>query len=152
MRKHALLNNNQVEEVRTISEEQFLDLSRQYQLIIDIQDLLIQPEVGWVLVGNQLQPSVQQMPDLSVLIKSRIKFYQDNASELLRDLYAENTMLGITAEQSDQMFDEFADVLIRIREGAWPTALHRLAQKQPSGFVTQEMLVRWTSLIASRML
>jgi len=120
---------------------------------------LIQPcvdlageELGWVLVGNQLQPSESEMPDLPKLIKSRIKYYQDNASELLRDLYAENTLLGITVEQSDQMFEDFADVLTRIREGAWPTALHRLSQKRPSGFVTQEAINRWSAIIASRML
>jgi hypothetical protein len=152
MRKHAVLDDNTVVDIKVISESEFSDLAKKHQLILDIHDLLVEPELGWVLVGNQLQPSASQMPDLPKLIKSRIKHYQDNASELLRDLYAENTLLGITVEQSDQMFDDFADVLTRIREGAWPTALHRLSQKQPSGFVTQEMINRWSALIASRML
>jgi hypothetical protein len=152
MRKHAIIDDNTVVEIKVISESEFSDLARKHQLILDIQDLLVQPEVGWVLVGNQLQPSESEMPDLPKLIKSRIKYYQDNASELLRDLYAENTLLGITVEQSDQMFEDFEDVLIRLREGAWPTALYRLSQKQPSGFVTQEMINRWSAIIASRML
>lgn len=152
MRKHAIINDNTVVEIKSIVEAEFFELAKRHQLILDVQDLVIQPEVGWVLVGNQLQPPASQMVDLPRMIKARIKYYQDNASELLRDLYAENTMLGITVEQSDQMFEDFTDVLIRIREGAWPTALYRLSQKQPSGFVTQQMIDRWLALIASRML
>jgi len=152
MRKHAVLDDNTVVDIKVISESEFFDLARKHQLILDIHDLLVQPELGWVLVGNQLQPPESQMPDLHKLIKSRIKYYQDNASELLRDLYVQNTLLGITVEQSDQMFEDFEDILIRLREGAWPTALYRLSQKQPSGCVTQNMLDSWIALITSRML
>ena len=152
MRKHALVKDNTVIEVQTLTEEQVAQKSLEFQLVVDIHDLLVQPEVGWVLSGNTLIPPSSQVPSLQTLIKAKIKSYQHMASELLVDLYVENTLLGITTQQSDQMFEEFEDVLMRIREGAWPTALYRLSQKQPNGFVTQEMINRWSELISSRML
>lgn len=152
MRKYAVLDDNIVKEVLDLDEDGVVYEASYHQLLIDITDLLIQPQVGWILNGNQLTPAPGQAIALKDLIKARIKYYQDNASDLLRDLYAQNTMLGITAQQSDEMFSDYADVLMRIREGAWPTALYRLSQKQPAGFVTQEMLDNWTALIQSRMI
>lgn len=152
MRKHAILDNNHVIKIMDLNDELYKKEASCYQLIIDIHDLLIQPQIGWLLVGNQLIPSVNQQVSLKEMIKARIKYYQDNAPELLRDFYAENTLLGITAAQSNQMFSDYQDVLTRIREGAWPTALYCLSQKEPSGFVSQEMLDNWYNLINSRMI
>lgn len=152
MRKYALVRNNIVVQLEMLTEDQAASIGHDFQLIIDIQDWLIQPEIGWVLQGNQLVPPAGQTVNLKEAIKARIKYYQDIAPELLRDLYAVNTLLGITAEQSDQMFDDYQDVLMRIREGAWPTAMHRLQQKQPSGFVTQDMIDAWIVLIQSRII
>lgn len=153
MALYALLTEDTVTKIETLNEESdVVERTKEYTFVIDISDFLIQPQVGWKLVGNQLAPPPGQSANIKEMVKARIKYYQDNASELLRDLYAENTLLGITAAQSDQMFDDYQDVLTRIREGAWPTAVYRLQQKQPSGFVTQEMLDAWTSLIQSRII
>lgn len=151
VRTHALVKNNIVEKVEGLDENQVIDCSRSYDLVIDVEDLVLKPSVGWVLNGNQLVPNPQQAVNLPALINARILFYQEQAPQLLRDLYVQNTLAGITVSQSDQMFDDFQDVLIRLREGAWPTALSRLSQKQPSGFVTQTLINTWISLIQSRM-
>lgn len=90
--------------------------------------------------------------NVSDTIQSRLRYYQAEAGDLIVDLYTQNTLNGITVSESDEMFTAFADVLLRLREGAWPTALYRLHQKQPDGFVTQEMINSWISLIESRML
>jgi hypothetical protein len=151
MRKYAILDNNTVTEVLDLTEDGYAHEASYHQLIIDIEDLIVQPQVGWILNGNHLTPPPEQAIDMKAFIMSKIKFYQEQAPELLRDLYATNTLLGITTATSDQMFTDFQDVLIRIREGAWPTALYKLAQKTPSGFVTQQMIDSWTILIQSRM-
>lgn len=85
--------------------------------------------------------------DMAALIDKKIKGYQDSAPQLMRELYVANTLSGISTLQSDQMFDDYADVLIRIREGAFPTALRRLLLKRPAGFVTQGLLDAWVSKI-----
>ncbi len=151
MRKHAILDDNVVVEILDLDEESYAREAAYHQLIIDVQDLITTPQVGWILTGNQLGPAPGHTIALKDLIQAKIKLYQDSAPELLRGMYTANTLLGITVMQSDAMFTEFQDVLIRIREGAWPTALYSLSQKQPSGFVTQQMIDNWISLLQSRM-
>lgn len=151
MRKHAVVANNTVTEIVTINDSEYIELARKSQLVVDIHDLLISPQVGWRLNGNRLEPAPGQAIDLKEMIKARISYYQQQAPSVLQELYAQNTMLGITTAQSDEMFEDFQDVLIRLREGAWPTAIYRLSQKQPSGFVTQDMINIWTALIQAKM-
>ena len=150
-RLHAALIGDEVVEVMNLTPEQYQEKIQEYTIILDVEDLLIKPSAGWKLVNNMLQPPPGQPVSLENIIKAKIKQYQDMAPELLRDLYVQNTLLGITTQQSDQMFQDFQDVLIRIREGAWPTALYRLSQKTPSGFVTQPMIDAWYQLIYSKL-
>lgn len=151
MRKYAILDNNIVTEILDLDDEGCIRESSYHQMLVDIQDLVIPPQVGWILIGNKLQPVPGMELTLKLMIEARIKYYQDSAPALLRDLYSTNTLLGLTTTQSDQMFDDYQDVLIRIREGAWPTAIYRLSQKTPSGFVTQQMLDNWSAMITARL-
>lgn len=84
---------------------------------------------------------------ISVVVQSKILDYRKTADKLLAELYASNTLAGITVQQSDSLFDEYQDVIFRIQQGAFPTALYRLSQKQPSGFATQELLDIWSNKI-----
>jgi hypothetical protein len=152
MALHAFLKNNVVVKVDDIANEEqyFQEMLKGYQNIIDVSGLLISPEVGWVLQGNQIVPSPSQQITVQKMIESRIKHYQSLAPQILVDLYVQNTLLGITAAQSHAMFVAYSDVLLAIREGAFPTALYALQQKQPEGFVTQEMIDGWINLLQSR--
>ncbi|HLD91719.1 MAG TPA: hypothetical protein VI911_12030 [Patescibacteria group bacterium] len=89
----------------------------------------------------------KELEEITLKINDRIQYFQSVATPLLIDLYSTNTTAGITLEQSDQMFDDYADVLTRIKEGAFPTAYYRLCQKQPEGFVTQGLIDSWKSKI-----
>lgn len=152
MRRYALINDFVVTEIRSIEgEEQVSEVSRQYQLVVDVEDLVVTPAVGWVVSGSQLVPPAEQAIPVQELIKGAIRRFQKLAPELLVNLYVTNTLLGITTAQSDQMFEDYQDVLIRLREGAWPTALYRLNQKSPSGFVTQELIDSWKAQILAAM-
>ncbi len=95
---------------------------------------------------------IQNLPPAPTMLQyvtNKIKDYQVAAKTLLVELYAENTVAGLTTAQSDQMFDDFDDVLTRLREGAFPTALYRLNQKVPAGFVTQQLIDSWKVKIQS---
>ncbi len=150
--RHACINNKTVELLVFIeNNEQYKEYSSKYSTVLNISDLLIEPQVGWVLNGLVLEPAVGHQIAIDEMIKSKIRNFQKMAPELLVYMYTQNTLMGITTAQSDKMFEDFQDVLIRIREGAWPTALYRLSQKQPSGFVTQEMIDSWYDLVLSKM-
>lgn len=88
-------------------------------------------------------------PDYYTIVGAAIRAKRAVAEQLLVELYTENTLAGITTAQSDQLFDEYADVIFRIEQGAFPTALYRLEQKQPEGFVTQELIDAWKARIAT---
>jgi hypothetical protein len=143
MRLHAFLRENVVVKVESIDEAQYAEQIKDYQNIIDVQDLLITPSVGYILSGNQLVPGVGQSVSVKQMIIAKLTNYQAVAPALLKDLYADNTLMGITAAQSDAMFDEYQDVIVRLSQGAFPTAIYRLQQKTPSGFVTQELIDNW---------
>lgn len=96
-----------------------------------------------------LAPYSKPAKKMDEIIEERIHLYESTAPKLLREIKAANTIAGITLAESDKMFDDFQDVLLRIREGMFPTALYRLQSKTPTGFVTQEMLNTWASLIKS---
>lgn len=151
MRKYALINDYIVSEVRQLSDECVSEISRQYQLVVDVEDLIVTPMAGWVVSGNQIAPPAAQSVPVQDMIKGMIRKLQQQAPELLVNLYVSNTLLGITTSQSDQMFSDYEDVLVRIREGAWPTALYRLNQKTPAGFVTQQMIDNWKAMIIAGM-
>lgn len=151
MRKHAFLKENIVVKVESITDEQYAEQIREYQNIIDVEDMLVTPTIGYVLSGSMLIPPSGQATSLKEIIKVKISNYQKIAPELLTELYAENTLSGLTTAQSDSMFESYGDVILRLKEGAFPTALYRLSQKAPSGFVTQQLLDTWAARIQEKM-
>lgn len=99
---------------------------------------------------NSLLSAYNQPPKpIKQLVSERIHKYRAAAPDLLVDLYADNTIMGITTEQSAQMFADFKDVLDALREGAFPTALHLINLKTPSGFVTQNLINTWKDRITA---
>lgn len=84
---------------------------------------------------------------IETVINDKLFEYEKLAPALLREIKTSNTLAGITDAQSAQMFHDFGDVLLMVREGAFPTALYALSQKQPSGFVTQQILDAWIAKI-----
>lgn len=97
--------------------------------------------------GAALSAYAQPPKSTRDIIIEKIKDYKRISVNLIDELKADNTLNGITVEQSDELFDLLQDVLVRLREGAFPTALYRLEQKQPQGFMTQELLDNWKNII-----
>ena len=100
---------------------------------------------------NAIEAIVPANMPMNEYINNRIAFYQSVAPALLRELYTANTLSGITTPQSDEMMQEFTDVLLRIKEGLFPTAVYRLEQKVPSGYVTQALIDTWKHKIQTYM-
>lgn len=71
---HALLKDYIVVEIKDIADDlEYAELSQHYTLIINIDGFTDQPEVGWILDGNHLQP-----PSLIGPTPEQIKQYQCN--------------------------------------------------------------------------
>jgi hypothetical protein len=83
------------------------------------------------------------------VVFDKIEEYEKLAPVMLREIKRDNTLAGITTTQSQEVFESFRDIIIALREGAFPTAYQMLTTKTPSGFVTQEMLDDWKKRILS---
>lgn len=103
-------------------------------------------ETEW---GRLLSSYSQPPITLKEVIVNKFKDYKKSAAQLVDELKADNTLAGITLAQSAEMFDNYGDVLAMLREGAFPTAIYRLQQKVPQGYVSQEMIDSWIVKIKS---
>lgn len=54
MRKYAIVFNQVVTSVIEAEDDEIVDIMRASQMVIDIEDQIPQPEVGWVLSGSRL--------------------------------------------------------------------------------------------------
>lgn len=54
MRKYAIVEENTITKIETLSEDEVRSIKSN---VIDIEDTIPQPQVGWDMVGNTLQPS-----------------------------------------------------------------------------------------------
>lgn len=147
MRKYAFLENNVVVSVETLSEQSCIEMMKSYDLTIDVEDLLVTPQIGWVLSGNILIPGADQSISMKDIVKAKLKSYQSKAPELLIEAYATNTLLGMTTAQSDASFELMEDVIFILCQGAWPTAIYRLQKKADAGLITQEVANNWIAVI-----
>jgi len=138
---YAQIKGGLVENIIKLNDVNLVDVFLEgYDFIIRIDELANTPQIGWSYDGNNFSPP---SADWYRIISDAILSKRKASDLILIDLYATNTLLGLTIAQSDELFDAYGDVILRIREGAFPTALYRLQNKTPSGFVTQEMLDAW---------
>ena len=144
----AVIDSNTVHNIADGDAAFAASISSYHQAVVDVTAVVPRPEIGWSynpLSGTFSPPTIP----LVTLINSKIAAYQAAAPALLRTLYTTNTLAGIATDQSDAMFDQFSDVILRLTQGAFPTALYRLMQKTPSGFVTQPMIDNFVATIQS---
>lgn len=62
MRKYAAINGNIVSEICILDETTYCDEIVRHEMLIDIEDTLPSPEVGWILDGNCLKPQTPREP------------------------------------------------------------------------------------------
>lgn len=149
MKKYAFLRDNAVVSVQELSDEQFVDINKQYEMAVDVSDYISLPSIGYILSGNKVVPAPGMELTIKDMIKARIKLYRSRAADLLVDIYASNTLAGMTTAQSDASFTLHADVIFCINEGAWPTAMLRLNAKATAGTIPQELADSWIAIIQS---
>lgn len=76
MRKYAIVSNQVVQSIVTVEDEAASELVRTNEMVIDIEDQIPQPEVGWVLSGNALLAPIQNMSN------DQLDAYQQKAQRL----------------------------------------------------------------------
>lgn len=115
MSTYAIIKNNQVTEVRELTEEQLHEELKSAQLAIDITNTNPVPQVGWILDGNTLvqapdQPAI--VPDFVTprqiriaLIMSGNQSILDSIPTVIASLPEPNRSIAtITWEYSNEVF------------------------------------------------
>lgn len=95
-RKYAFINNNIVTKIDIIDEDQYRDYIYNYQNIIDIQDTLPEPQVGWKISGNKLIPSAPLTVDANYINKNIVVPASNYINSLIDTYRGENILMGIT--------------------------------------------------------
>lgn len=136
MRKYALVKDNVVVSVETLDESQYRDRARDYQLIIDIEDMVFEPQVGWILEGNQLKNfsidlSNEQLEDMRM--RARFKIGNKICNEAVIMISGRNRTLGKNSTEVNQIITIFTPIEMAMRKCALPTALGGISQMR-SGF------------------
>lgn len=61
VKKYAVLENNIVIEILDLTDEEVVKEASYHEAVILIDDMIPQPEVGWLLVGNKLESNSVSM-------------------------------------------------------------------------------------------
>lgn len=134
MRKYAIVDNNVVIQIKEMDESEYMTLSRQHQLIIDITDMLPQPSLSWLLVGNALQApsgSLTQEQQLEIIV-GQYRKYGEELSKVLNDkVGARNLMLGKTEAQISSLVTTLISIGTLLEKGALKTARTVMQQVNP---------------------
>jgi hypothetical protein len=82
---------------------------------------------------------------------TKIAAYKKECEQLMDYFKADNTLSGITAAQSAELFTNLMVVICALREGALPTAIYLAEQIPPFGFLTQEKKDEWLAEMRSKL-
>lgn len=131
MRKYALLQNNVVVEVRQLEEQEVQMLGLNYSMIIDIEDELPQPSVGWKFEGNKLVPQssgqTQEQYEIELASK-KTSFGISLAREAIDKIGARNKILNKTGSQVTTLLNQLVGVKLLLETGALGTARYSCTQ------------------------
>jgi len=126
MKKYAVLNNNIVTEIALLETEDSIAKAMVSQMVVDVDDLLIQPEIGWVLVGNEIKPASPLSAEarLIKIMQMRFKFGNQLADLMVQKMSIRNVTL-IAAGQTmniNAVIQTFSGIEAALRKCAIPTA------------------------------
>lgn len=127
-RKYAAIDDFIVTEILNLdTDEQYAFESKYHQLIIDIEDLYPEPEIGWKLVGNIIEAPAQELTDDErdkIQQETQRKFgaklvitAMDEVGARNLKLYREGSPVNITSLAS-----QMASVKLLLEGGALKTA------------------------------
>jgi hypothetical protein len=134
MRKHAFIKDSVVEKIDFISTEQYYDFSRYYHNIIDIEDVIPQPEVGWILEGNKLISNSQLESSFFVQQKTQRLWGQSYISEAIDKIGERNLDLSAAGQivNTASLLQNMGTIKELMSTGALKTARGFCLQIAPS--------------------
>lgn len=135
MRKHAFLKDNVVVKCESISQEQYNLEIKNYDMIVDVEDILPSPSVGWVLNGNNLVSNISlDQDDMDFFQQKTQREYGLKLLPLSMDLIgARNLKLSREGTPADiaSLASQMASIKLLMEGGALKTARDILIMIKP---------------------
>ena len=134
MRKYAVLKNNVIIDVQLLDEtdectlHEFMKFN---EAVIDIEDLVPQPVIGWVLNGNKLEiPSGNSSRELYEyeLAQKKTIFGIRLARIAINKIGARNKILNKTGTQVGTLLTQLLSIKLLLETGALGTARYSCSQ------------------------
>ena len=150
---YALVNDNEVKDLRELCEADLTPLQSLYQQIFPLEGIDPQPEIGWKMVGNDLVPPYVSSPRPvgltlaqyigSVQIEISIAERRRWAEELMQRLKKMNIDSGLGLAQSLWVHSRLRALEITVLEA------HAAAMPQLTPLVGQTITIDLMNLVVS---
>lgn len=134
MRKHAILDNNVVVEVKSIDEQEYSELILKHQLLVDIEDMFPQPEIGWLLEGSTLIPMeelTEEQREIQSAGKKRVEGLRIS-NKCIDLIGARNKILVKNTQQIVAVLTALSPIRALLETGALGTARASIMQVSAS--------------------
>lgn len=129
-RKYAIVVNNIVTEILTLQEEE-VSMVAALNTIIDIEDQLPQPALGWVMNGNKLEipqgESSREQFEIE-LAERKTEFGIKLAKFAINRIGARNKILNKSGAQVTALLSQLVNVKLLLETGALGTARYMCSQ------------------------
>ncbi len=125
MRRYALINDGVVVDTVNLEIEELEQIIKDYNSVIDIEDHIPQPNIGWVLVGNKLElpNSISDREKMEVdLNDKKSVFGRKLARDAVNRVGARNKILNKNGAQVTALLNQLLGVKMLLETGALGTA------------------------------
>lgn len=137
MRKHAFLKDNIVIKIDLIGESDYIEQSKSCQLLIDVEDLTVQPHIGWVLNGSVLESNIhlQNVDQITAEQQKNQRLFGLKLSPILVDkMGARNLRMSLEGQTPNvsSLLNTLGMVKALAETGALKTARGVMMQVKPA--------------------
>lgn len=129
MRTYACVNDNIVVQIIEIDPSDYIHYGSIYQLVIDIDEMVVKPEIGWIMGGGgalvppaEIDPSNLPEYRLECICRSARKFGQGLSMIAADKIGGRNLMLGKTEQQIQTFAGQLMQLKLILDGGALVTS------------------------------
>jgi len=136
-RIYATINDNIVTNIISLTEEEYFEIAKQNQLIIDIEDIFPRPQIGWLLEGNSLLPNqpIVDADEADAIRQTTQRLYGEKILPELVDLMGQRNLKLIREGSSvniASLASQMASIKLLLETGAITTARSICLALKPS--------------------
>lgn len=123
MRKYAFLKNNAVVAINSVEDDDIRPMILAWEMVIDVEDIVPAPAVGWLLSGNKLVPPTPPVVDANWIKTNKVVPIKTFVDDLLNTVISENIYMGISQAGKSGAVLNFANKKVDVASAPYPVSL-----------------------------